>query len=151
MSASEMSTHDVMIPGEWLREGSGFKSFAKYNAVMAQVIYLDEDVTYRADRVDSFLTLFWGPNEFRPVGFKLKGFRLLFDTLKSVSSDIKEGEFVPFVKLLELAALAALASWSDISKGADTAKLQKRYAVAKKFIQDHVESRVRISDLELAA
>ncbi len=138
-----------ILPIEWLKSARSFKPFARYNHVMDQVVYLDENTSYRADRVDPFLTLFWAPDNEKLVGFKLKGFRLLFDTLKSVSETIDEGDFVPFTKLLELAALA---SWSEIAQKADGHRLQKRYDTARKFIEERVkQQQIRVSDLQLAA
>jgi hypothetical protein len=140
---------DSILPIEWLQKAKPFKPFARYNHVMDQVIYLDENAAHRADRVDAFLTLLWAPDEFRLIGFKLKGFRRLFETLKSVSENIDESDFVPFTKLLELAALA---SWSEIAQKADGQRLQRRYETAKKFIEDRVQQQqIRVSDLQLEA
>jgi hypothetical protein len=57
---------------------AGFSPKACYHRSMDFLIYLNEDCSYRADRVDQFLTLLWHPHEERLVGIKLKGFLALF-------------------------------------------------------------------------
>ena len=63
---------------------SPFEPRALYYETMDFLLYLQEDLPYRADRIDPFLTLLWHPYEDRAIGVKIKGFRFLFD--KSVPS-----------------------------------------------------------------
>jgi len=93
----------------------GFTPVARYYSGMDFVLYLNKDCSYRADRVDEFLTLLWHPTEDNLVGVKLKGFRCLFQAIKKVL-DFKETDFVPLVKALELAMFGGLASRIALTK-----------------------------------
>ena len=56
-------------------EGVPFKVFeacACYYEPMDFILYLQEDVPYRADRIDYFLTLLWHPYEPHAIGIKPK-------------------------------------------------------------------------------
>jgi hypothetical protein len=46
------------------------------------LLYLKEDCSYRADRVDQFLTLLWHPYKDELVGIKLKGIRVIYNKTK---------------------------------------------------------------------
>src|SRR5216684_613546 len=89
---------------------SGIKEFtpcARYYETMDLLLYLQEDLSYRADRVDEFLTLLWHPQEDRAIGVKLKGFRFLFQRLKAALAaqnvQLGEGVFMSLVAALEVA------------------------------------------------
>jgi hypothetical protein len=79
-----------------------FEPVARYYGSMDFLLFLKEDVSYRADRVDPFLTVLWHPEEDRLVGVKLKGFRFIFERLKSLL-DLQETQWLPVVKAIELA------------------------------------------------
>jgi hypothetical protein len=85
-----------------------FSPVARYYPGMDFLLYLNQDCSYRADRVDPFLTVLWHPYEDRLVGVKLKGFRFLFDRIKSVL-DLKEDHFVLVVKAIEIALVGGVA------------------------------------------
>lgn len=84
-----------------------FKPVARYYSSMDFLLFLKEDVSYRGDRVDPFLTVLWHPTEDRLVGIKLKGFRFIFERLKSIL-DLKDDQFLPVVKALEIAMVGGL-------------------------------------------
>ena len=110
---------------------TGFTPQARYLESMDFLIYLKEDVSYRADRVDSFLTVFWHPQEDRLVGIKLKGFRFLFQRVKDIL-ELKETDFLPLVKALKIALVAGMAEWlmEDVEK---RRKLESLYRKAQKL------------------
>ncbi len=89
-----------------------FEPCAKYFEAMDTLIYLEEDVAYRADRVDPFLTLLWHPDKNEAIGVKLKGFRYLFECLQEVAEGLgrklDESQFLPLIAALEMAMTAGL-------------------------------------------
>ena len=60
-------------------EGEPFHPVARYYPPMDFLLYLKEDCSYRADRVDQFLTLLWHPHKEELVGIKLKGLRVVYN------------------------------------------------------------------------
>lgn len=56
-----------------------------FDSEMDQLVFLREDVSFRADRVDEYLTLLWHPYEERLVGLKLKGIQSKFDVVVKAS------------------------------------------------------------------
>lgn len=85
-----------------------FKPVARYYPALDFMLYLNEDCSYRADRVDAFLTVLWHPHKEHLVGIKLKGFKVMFNQLKKIA-DLKDEHFLPLIKILELAAMGGLA------------------------------------------
>ena len=67
--------------GQTVEEG-GFRPVARYYPPMDFLLYLKEDCSYRADRVDQFLTLLWHPYKDELVGIKLKGIRFIYEKNK---------------------------------------------------------------------
>jgi len=100
---------------------------------MDMMLYVSEDCSYRASRVDMFLTILLHPHEDRVVGIKLKGVRFLFERVKAILK-LSDSDFLPLVAVLEVALTAALtASMTDASDGApDT--LTERYAEVRSII-----------------
>lgn len=107
-----------------------FVAGAKYDADLDMLLYLQEPVSFRADRVDAFLTLLWHPRDDRMVGVKLKGWRKVFGEMK-VLLDLKEEAFFPLVKALEfgLAEVFAKALMSNF----ETTPPSERYKRAKAY------------------
>ena len=66
-----------------------FLPSAKYIAPMDFLIYLREDCSYRAVRVDALRTVLLHPSEDRPVGVKLKGMRHLFERYRAILNSMK--------------------------------------------------------------
>jgi hypothetical protein len=108
-----LSEEDMANALDFLKEVSPhseipqFFPCARYYAPMDLLIYLQEDLSYRADRVDEFLTLLWHPSEDRAIGVKLKGFRFLFQRLTAALAaqnvQLGDGVFVSLVAALEIA------------------------------------------------
>ena len=61
-----------------------FTPTARYFAAMDCLIYLREECSYRAVRLNSFTTVLLHPQEDRPVGVKLKGMHFLHEKLKAI-------------------------------------------------------------------
>lgn len=68
-----------------------FEPIAWFDREMDQLIYMEVDVSYTAERVDPFLTLLWDPDTREKLaGIKLKGIRHFFEDLKregAITSD----------------------------------------------------------------
>ena len=115
-----------------------FKPCARYYEAMDIILYLKEDVSYRADRVDSWLTLLWHPYEERAVGVKLKGFRSLFGRLQSqaraLGVEFSDDNFIPLLAALEVAVTA---SWGTrITAQAERDRIDSQYQTAKTIVGD---------------
>jgi hypothetical protein len=114
-----------------------FQACARYYEPMDFVLYLREDLPYRADRVDSFLTLLWHPSEDRAIGIKLKGFRYLFQRLQAIfraqGVTITDNEFLPLVSAVEVATVAGLGA--SMTVGEERKRLTKSYATAKTLVK----------------
>jgi hypothetical protein len=82
----------------------GFSPKACYHRGMDFLIYLNEDCSYRADRVDQFLTILWHPHEDRVVGIELKGFLSLFRAANLILGSSSE-QPMPLAKLLSFLEL----------------------------------------------
>ena len=107
-----------------------FKPHSRYHAGMDFLLYLKEDVSYRADRVDAFLTLLWHPYEDRLVGLKLKGFHFIFQRVKSIL-DLKNRDFLPLVKALEVALTGGVAEC--MMNALEQQRIEEKYQKAKEF------------------
>ena len=139
-----MTIEDLLPEG---REGYQFAPFepcASYNAPMDQIIYLREDVSFRADRVDQFLTILWHPHDEKVVGIKIKGIRYLFESLREIvksvgGKDISEEAFLPLVGAIELALkMRGGAVWSaelQRQREADWIKLKQSYEIARGLVE----------------
>ena len=86
----------------------GFVPVARYYPNMDFLLYLNEDCSFRAERVDAFLTVLWHPQEEKLVGLKLKGFAFIFERLRHVM-EFKDTDFVPLVKALEFTLTGGMA------------------------------------------
>lgn len=87
-----------------------FEPTAKYYHAMDFLLYLREDCSFVADRVDPFLTVLYHPDEqSRIVGIKLKGFRFLFEQFRKIVEDLDPEDFLPVVKFIEMALVAGVA------------------------------------------
>lgn len=62
-----------------------FEPIISYNSERNFIIYLREDVSYRAQHYDEFLTILWHPYEKRIVGVQIHNARqLASDSLKEI-------------------------------------------------------------------
>ena len=118
---------------EKVPEGT-FTPVAKYYSDMDCLSYVNLDCSYRTERVDAYLTVFWHPQEDRLVGVKLKGFRFLFTRLKNIL-DLKEAHFIPMVKAIELALAGGYAE-ALMAEHEKQEKIKRLYAEASNLVVD---------------
>lgn len=124
-------------------EGGYDRPVVCHHDSMDFILYLEDDLAYRADRVDSYLTVLWHPHDERIVGLKLKGFRYAFDGLK-----LDESAFVPLVRvvselLMEGWARAIIDKYEEPRKQA----LRRKYLLAMEFAN---KKQIRVSELVAA-
>lgn len=116
-----------------------FEPMAQYFVGMDYLLYITEDCSYRADRIDGWLTLLRHPAEDRLVGIKLKGFEFIFRqlqaALKAAGSELDDGVFTPMVAVLEVAMVGGLGS--EIVNTFERKRIEDAYCQAKHFAQDH--------------
>lgn len=144
-----MKTFLENLAGE--REGANgvFVATSRYYPAVDFLLYLREDVSYRADRVDEALTVLWHPYEDRLVGLKLKGFRVLLREVKH-ALDLEEGEYVSLVTLLTEAALTHTTAQAILSEQ-ETVRLRnlkRKYLLAADFART---ASVSVNELKKAA
>ncbi len=136
--AADLATLSEVLPLEMgtLPEGE-FQACARYYEPMDFLMYLREDVPYRADRVDSFLTLLWHPSEQRAVGVKLKGFRFVFQHLQAIFRSqgipLPDDGFLPLMTAFEVTMTAGMGA--SVTAGAERKRLLKSYATAKALVR----------------
>jgi hypothetical protein len=137
--ATSLANLKGLLPEGWeQRQLTGFKPCARYFESMDDIVYLREDLPYRADRVDEFLTLLWHPDETRAIGVKIKGIRSLFRRLRAISeplgTKLDERDFVPVVSLLEL--VISVKAGPAITEATERLRLDDRYDTAKSLIEN---------------
>jgi hypothetical protein len=110
-----------------------FRACARYYEAMDFILYLREDMPYRADRVGSFLTLLLHPHEQRAIGLKIKGCKFLFKQLQAIfraqGRALPDDEFMPLMSILEVAMTAGMAS--GITDHVERKRLTKSYQTAR--------------------
>lgn len=121
----------------------GFKPDSQYFPGMDMLVYLAEDVSYRAARVDGYLTLLMHPTENRLVGLKLKGFRYLFNEMQS-RLQLTEHDFIMLVEVLQVVLVKI---GHELMRDAER---QQQYQDARRFAVTE-KLRVRVSDMLKAA
>jgi hypothetical protein len=88
-----------------------FRPAARYIAAMDCLIYLREDCSYRAVRLNPYQTILLHPYEDRPVGIKLKGVTFLRGRLKAIFAAAKtaivDRAHVDMITFWELALTAS--------------------------------------------
>lgn len=131
-SMENFVTELVQASGATLNDKS-FSPVARYYSAMDFVLYLNTDCSYRADRVDSFLTVLWHPQKEELVGIKLKGFNFLFERLRAIL-DLGDKDFIPLVKALEIALVGGAAE-ALISK-VDGKRKKELYDMAISLTKD---------------
>ena len=128
-----------------------FRAAARYDRGMDHLVYLTEDVSYVADRVDRFLTILWHPSENRLVGIKLKGFRYLFTTVRATWKHLTERHFSQVITLVEF-AMAAGVGREVMRKAEAEAKAKaeelRKYELACEFV---ARKRPKIGPADLRA
>ncbi len=107
---------------------------ARYIEPMDVVVYIQEDLAYRADRVDPFLTLLWHPHEQRAIGFKLKGFRWLFANLQEILKEQSVGlEEDSFLSMISAIQFAMVAGGGAMLEKMERDRLAEKYAEARRL------------------
>jgi len=99
--ASTLDDALVEAIGVEVRHDNAFMPVARYHRIMDMLIYVNEDCSYVADRVDEYLTLLWNPTSEYVVGIKCKGFRYVFNKHKA-RLGLDEHHFLPLMKILEV-------------------------------------------------
>lgn len=109
---------------------------ARYYEPMDMLLYLEEDVSYRADRVDVFLTLLWHPYEDRAIGVKLKGFRFLFERARAIlaAQNVRLGE-ADFLSLVMALEIAMTALGSAVMAEAERKRCEEGYERARELLK----------------
>jgi hypothetical protein len=78
-----------------------YKPLATYFPDADCAEYVAEDTVCVHERIDEFLTLIWDETRFRTIGFKLKGFRWIFEQYLSAHYQLNEGAFLKMVAAIE--------------------------------------------------
>jgi hypothetical protein len=135
--------HDSAIPK--------FQPCARYIAPMDCLIYLREDCSYRAVRLNAYQTVLLHPYEDRPVGVKLKGMRFLHTRLRAIlkAAKVADANLEGFA-LIAFWELALTASGDDETSDAEAARRQQLGARARSEIIEKA-SRLSVEDLPQAA
>ena len=132
-----------------------FRASAHYFRSMDCVIYLREDVSYRAVRVSRPLSVLLAPDADRVVGVKIKGVSYLaerlFAVMEAVGRPVDEPKRVKVRALLEL----AFTSQDFARHRMNEAEAQRRDRLAeraKEFLQaDQIPVEVDLPPMKLAA
>jgi hypothetical protein len=126
---------------------SEFKPSAKYIAPMDCLIYLKEDCSYRAVRVDPLRTVLLHPTDDYPVGIKLKGMRHIFERYRAIlmSLSIKPDQ----VSLWALWETACTLDGDELMANADIERRRQYAERAGKMLATAGE--VNAAELPLAA
>jgi len=82
-------------------EFAQFTSGATYYTDMDYVEYIVADQLARSERIDEYLTLLWNRHDDQILGFRIKGFRHLFETRLKATFQLTEAHFVFLVSILE--------------------------------------------------
>ena len=81
--------------------GTPYKPLAMYFLDSDCVEYVKEDGFCIYDRVDDFLTLVFDETKFNLVGFKLKGFRCIFDKHLKPLFKLHDSQFIDLMSVIE--------------------------------------------------
>lgn len=86
-------------PEAWL--SSEFRPVAVYFSATDCVEYVNEDTVYIYERIDQFLTLIYDETKFRVIGFKIKGFRWIFEHCLKAHLQLNQSDFIDLVQAIE--------------------------------------------------
>jgi hypothetical protein len=124
-----------------------FAPGAKYIAPMDCLIYLREDCSYRAIRLDPLRTVLLHPTEDRPVGIKVKGARFVAERVKAILQSA--GHKFDQLTLASLWETACSIDGDEWVENAD-ADRRRQYAMrAKKMLE--TAGQLDQAELQLAA
>jgi hypothetical protein len=121
------------------QKAKAFVPKARYYSGMDFLLYLNEDCSYRADRVDSSLTLLWHPSKDKLVGLKLKGFLAIFKALSEILES-ESAQSIPVVKMLRFLEYSLEKCVADGAlERFELERLRERYEKAIEFSEsEHV-------------
>jgi len=80
---------------------SNYEPAARYFLDSDCIEYVKEDTFCIYDRIDSFLTLVFDETKINLIGFKLKGFKCVFDKFVRPLLELNDNQFVELVPVLE--------------------------------------------------
>ncbi|MGH6822731.1 MAG: hypothetical protein ACRECP_04070 [Methylocella sp.] len=126
-----------------------FRAGAKYIAPMDCLIYLREDCSYRAIRLDAFRTVLLHPTEDRAVGVKLKGMRFVLERLRAILKSVGVDLSLDKVNLISLWETACTFYGDELVANADSERLKQYEKCAREMLETAGE--VASSELPLAA
>jgi hypothetical protein len=126
---------------------STFTPSAKYIPAMDCLIYLREDCSYRAVRLNPYTTVLLAPYEDRPVGVKFKGVRQMYERLGSIARSLGcSGK-----PTLSLVALWELAYAEDGDMHTETAERERQRMLAKRARSELLTDAAPIDEAEATA
>ncbi len=125
-----------------------FRPVAKYFAAMDCLIYLREDCSYRAVRLDQMRTVLLHPHEDRAVGVKLKGIKFVKHKLDSILRSL--GLTFDDLPLITLWETAFTAEGEMETEQADIDR-RKMYAQRARQLLDEASLVVPPGELQIAA
>lgn len=120
---------------ELIRRIPEFKPSVWFDREMDQLVCLREDLSYRADRVDPFLTLLWHPYKEEIIGIKLKGIRSIFEKIVEAEGYTSQ-DFVPLVKVIGGVMLGIVVphTMNKAERDDEHAEWREKYAEAKEVV-----------------
>ena len=113
-----------------------FEPAAYFDPEIDQLVYLTSNASYRAERVDSYLTILWDARELRIIGIKLKGFRSLFDELKTAGL-VEESHFFPLCKAISMLMRRAVVSANPAKDDPQYKQRAHWYKKAEEVVGDY--------------
>lgn len=119
-----------------------FSTYASYERSMDYVEYLQSSEIVVSRRIDEYLTLILNQSRTEVVGFRLKGYKHLFNEKLKTLMDLDDSDFVHLVAVFEAMIL---------EQGPDFVKDQNKrdaYSSAYKMAK---QSNAKITDVPLAA
>lgn len=132
----------VLFDGFGAQLAEAFKPCALYYDCMDYVEYVTHDTTSVADRIDEFLTVLWNGSRDEIIGFRVKGFKFLFNTKLKSLYNLTDNDFIPLISVLQAVVEQV---------GDDLLRDDKRHKAYKKAIRLARESNVDLYDVPFAA
>ena len=123
-------------------EFAPFLRGATYYRDMDYVEYVTADQLSRSERIDEHLTLIWDKHD-DLLGFRIKGFRHLFESRLRTAFRLAESDFVYLVSVLE----AVVTALGDEMLGTDSPRARAYGRAWRLAANDDV----RVYDLPMAA
>jgi hypothetical protein len=102
------------------------------------VEYVRNDEFCVYDRVDAFLTLIFDQTKYRLIGFKLKGFKCLFEQFLQPLFELKDEQFIELVPVIE-AAFTRLGDKLSAIGGGEEKRVRAYKAALKLAAEDRVK------------